>query len=349
MDMDATDNTLLKLPNSNNDENNNNNTNEACRTVSGVCAICLSTYEEGDRVTWSPGSSCPHAFHTDCIVAWLAKKYTPHCPCCRQEFCTLPPIPPQQHPRQHHQISIMTPFGLIPTTLTSSALSHLEGGSGGAGTTGVVLPGSIASARWDALFGISTLGTTTESAITNAAAVRARTSANLSSLNGSRTFPTFVNGNYVTFATTSRTSSAVPDPSHGNDPVIPPIQDADATTSMNAMAAGVSTSDTPIARTTTSTMSYSVRSDDDDDDDNDDLVRIDPVVEPLPSQERSAQGVRHDNDDEDDEEIADDIEMGNLAGESSTSSPDESGVVSTSTTTATEIDIGRSNGGEEDM
>jgi hypothetical protein len=57
------------------------------RTVPGICTICLCAYEDGDQITWSTEASCQHAFHTGCIVQWLAKKEEPRCPVCRQEFC----------------------------------------------------------------------------------------------------------------------------------------------------------------------------------------------------------------------------------------------------------------------
>ena len=59
------------------------------RMVPSACAICLCPYEVGDTVSWSPHEHCPHAFHRDCIVSWLAKKREHLCPCCRQEFCTM--------------------------------------------------------------------------------------------------------------------------------------------------------------------------------------------------------------------------------------------------------------------
>ncbi len=66
--------------------------------VQNCCAVCLSRYEVGDEVVWSPNSACQHAFHKECILEWLVKMYKQRrlqaaecnpCPCCRQEFATL--------------------------------------------------------------------------------------------------------------------------------------------------------------------------------------------------------------------------------------------------------------------
>lgn len=61
----------------------------ANRIVAGTCAICLCQYQPDDKVSWSPNAACRHAFHTDCIIPWLAKKVDQqfNCPICRQEFC----------------------------------------------------------------------------------------------------------------------------------------------------------------------------------------------------------------------------------------------------------------------
>lgn len=73
------DNGVVRLPS---DRQNAN------RTVPGCCAICLCPYVDGDQISWSSGSSsCLHAFHTDCVLSWLAKKEEPQCPVCRQPFC----------------------------------------------------------------------------------------------------------------------------------------------------------------------------------------------------------------------------------------------------------------------
>jgi Ring finger domain len=47
----------------------------------------LCPYGDGDQVSWSPEVQCQHAFHTNCIIPWLAKQEEPKCPVCRQEFC----------------------------------------------------------------------------------------------------------------------------------------------------------------------------------------------------------------------------------------------------------------------
>ena len=54
------------------------------RIVDGQCAICFSDYEPDDTVVWS-GLQCQHAFHTDCILPWLAKGKK-RCPTCRHWF-----------------------------------------------------------------------------------------------------------------------------------------------------------------------------------------------------------------------------------------------------------------------
>lgn len=54
------------------------------RTVDAQCAICFCEYEAGDKVVWS-GLQCQHAFHSQCILPWLAKGKK-RCPICRHWF-----------------------------------------------------------------------------------------------------------------------------------------------------------------------------------------------------------------------------------------------------------------------
>jgi len=49
-----------------------------------VCSICLSTYDEGEEICWSPNPQCSHAFHKDCIVEWLMRHK--ECPNCRIDY-----------------------------------------------------------------------------------------------------------------------------------------------------------------------------------------------------------------------------------------------------------------------
>jgi hypothetical protein len=61
-------------------------------TVPNNCAICLEAYEPGETVVWSGNPKCNHAFHQECITAYLVKVKdgsTP-CPMCRQDFTSDP-------------------------------------------------------------------------------------------------------------------------------------------------------------------------------------------------------------------------------------------------------------------
>lgn len=110
LDHDAMDDSLLTLP----PGESLGSIPGTPRTVPGGCAICLCPYNDGDKVTWSCKDSCPHAFHEECIIPWLAKNNDPKCPCCRQEFCTIEPISDPTHP-----LSFLTPFGLVPTAVAT--------------------------------------------------------------------------------------------------------------------------------------------------------------------------------------------------------------------------------------
>mmetsp|Transcript_18861 Transcript_18861/g.46736 ORF Transcript_18861/g.46736 Transcript_18861/m.46736 type:complete len:404 (-) Transcript_18861:339-1550(-) len=103
VDGDMMDQNVLQLP--------SDGENAGQRLVSGGCAICLDTYRSGDEVIWSPESFCPHAFHHDCIIPWLAKKEEPKCPCCRQTFCDVEPV----RAEPSGNTSNLSPFGLVPS------------------------------------------------------------------------------------------------------------------------------------------------------------------------------------------------------------------------------------------
>jgi len=132
LDHDAMDHTILMLPTT---EDGNGG-----RTVPGGCAICLCPYENGEKVTWSKEESCPHAFHTECIIPWLAKKNESKCPCCRQDFCIVEPVTPSD-------LSVLAPFGLIPTSLAASMLGSPFIGveEGMVGTTSETPHGQVTS------------------------------------------------------------------------------------------------------------------------------------------------------------------------------------------------------------
>lgn len=84
------------------------------RDIPNGCAICLSEFEVGDRITWASNRNCVHCFHEHCILKWMlavAKKkrqqrssnigprddvdddplqsalnFPKLCPCCRRQF-----------------------------------------------------------------------------------------------------------------------------------------------------------------------------------------------------------------------------------------------------------------------
>lgn len=57
------------------------------RLVSGVCAVCLIEYAEGDEITWSSNYKCSHAFHAACMTEYIeSKREIVPCPMCRQNF-----------------------------------------------------------------------------------------------------------------------------------------------------------------------------------------------------------------------------------------------------------------------
>jgi hypothetical protein len=55
------------------------------RSVDAHCAICVSEYEDGEKVVWSSCLECRHAFHYECMMPWLAKGKK-RCPICRHWF-----------------------------------------------------------------------------------------------------------------------------------------------------------------------------------------------------------------------------------------------------------------------
>lgn len=80
--------------------------------VGGTCLICLEEMKVGETVVWSKTESCPHMYHKDCLVSFLAhnckgqarlppsrrKEGHDPCPACRQNFVTVqeggvPPSP----------------------------------------------------------------------------------------------------------------------------------------------------------------------------------------------------------------------------------------------------------------
>lgn len=130
--------TLLVLPTSpsnrkdveeDNHDSSSGTTTPNQRTVPGLCTVCLTPYQVGDKVTYSTQTDCLHCYHSDCIIPWLLKKESPHCPICRQNFCT--PIQSSMHQDDaSHSFSTATGLSFIPLDAMNTSLNfhrHLAG------------------------------------------------------------------------------------------------------------------------------------------------------------------------------------------------------------------------------
>lgn len=49
-----------------------------------VCSICLVSFKDRDKISWSTNEHCTHTFHMRCISSWLFKHTD--CPMCREVF-----------------------------------------------------------------------------------------------------------------------------------------------------------------------------------------------------------------------------------------------------------------------
>ncbi|KAK1274509.1 E3 ubiquitin-protein ligase ATL4 [Acorus gramineus] len=85
----------------------------AAASASFDCAVCLSTFEADDRLRLLP--SCGHAFHSQCIDAWLRSAST--CPLCRSQIESPLPLPTPPPPQEEE------------TEISPSAATISRGGS----------------------------------------------------------------------------------------------------------------------------------------------------------------------------------------------------------------------------
>ncbi|GJM87451.1 hypothetical protein PR202_ga03408 [Eleusine coracana subsp. coracana] len=82
-------------------------------TDSSECAVCLSEFEEDERVRMLP--SCLHAFHVDCIDTWL--QGNANCPLCRATITGHCIIPMDQLQRPEEvAIQVATPTEVAQDT-----------------------------------------------------------------------------------------------------------------------------------------------------------------------------------------------------------------------------------------
>eukprot|EP00529_Nitzschia_sp_RCC80_P001627 CAMPEP_0113488784 /NCGR_PEP_ID=MMETSP0014_2-20120614/26196_1 /TAXON_ID=2857 /ORGANISM="Nitzschia sp." /LENGTH=372 /DNA_ID=CAMNT_0000382509 /DNA_START=109 /DNA_END=1227 /DNA_ORIENTATION=- /assembly_acc=CAM_ASM_000159 len=118
--------------------------------VPNCCAICLMSYDVGDKVIWSSNPNCAHAFHQDCVVGWLVKMQpeTP-CPCCRQEFTDLETLRKERKIKWGHDhafnpslVSFSPPTGTTIEQTSSESSNNNEQTQSSSADTGIRTNGS---------------------------------------------------------------------------------------------------------------------------------------------------------------------------------------------------------------
>jgi len=67
-----------------NDENSEDDDDEP---NGNQCAICLTSYVDGDEISMAHNRHCKHVFHTKCISEWLLTHE--ECPCCRFAYLSF--------------------------------------------------------------------------------------------------------------------------------------------------------------------------------------------------------------------------------------------------------------------
>ena len=91
----------IQQSDSDNEDYSTMNEKEECHDeyYSEECQICLESFQNNDKISWSTVSKCNHAFHHDCIIEWLKRHGT--CPTCRGSFLYHKmPSPGHEEPEQ---------------------------------------------------------------------------------------------------------------------------------------------------------------------------------------------------------------------------------------------------------
>ncbi|KAG0680872.1 hypothetical protein C6P42_004596 [Pichia californica] len=84
----TSDSNPSNINNNNNSNNTNGNINTEKHFTSGICTICLDTFEDDDSVR---GLICGHVFHQICIDPWLTTR-SASCPICKKDLYIEIPV-----------------------------------------------------------------------------------------------------------------------------------------------------------------------------------------------------------------------------------------------------------------
>ena len=96
-------------------EANNNNKDKQAAAAAAECAVCLADFRDGERLRVLP--PCLHAFHIDCIDAWLQSAAT--CPLCRAAVSDPAALHYHHH---HHHLHVPLPLQ-VPRAATDDDIA----------------------------------------------------------------------------------------------------------------------------------------------------------------------------------------------------------------------------------
>jgi len=101
LDLDPDHNNKKDKNKGNDKDKKGNDKDKEKQLFSGTCIVCLEEFMKDDVIIWSQDPNCPHIYHKECMVNYLASRAQRSkinstlnvndnpCPTCRQNYCTV--------------------------------------------------------------------------------------------------------------------------------------------------------------------------------------------------------------------------------------------------------------------